>query len=258
LPEEGQPVLGAWAEVTELPLPEARASGTAVSTGGSVYVLGGEGPDGPSNTVYYLELDTHGDPAINPDTERPFGWGVSVAQSASAALPGPRVNHASFVNSGALYVIGGTDANGAAVATSYFTVPNAADGTINEWISLEATNLPAPVAGGAIAAIGQHAFLVGGSNGQEQLATVYRADLAPRPPFFRLGLFGLTVPALGIQGEIGQQLGYIISGSAAIGNFVILVIIGWMYSHKRETFRFFEWISRGRFRAPAPEEDYVV
>ena len=38
--------------------------------------------------------------------------------------------------------------------------------------------------------------------------------------------------------------------------FVILVIIGWMYSHRRETFRFFQWITRGRFRAP-PEEYYT-
>ena len=38
---------------------------------------------------------------------------------------------------------------------------------------------------------------------------------------------------------------------------MILIVIAWMYSHKRESFRFFEWISRGRFRAP-PEDDYAV
>ena len=80
------------------------------------------------------------------------------------------------------------------------------------------------------------------------------ADLAPQPAFFRLGLFGVTVPALGIEGEIGQQLGYIVAASAALGNFVILVIIAWMFSHRRESFRFFEWISRGRFRAPREDE----
>ena len=66
----------------------------------------------------------------------------------------------------------------------------------------------------------------------------------------------LTVPALSIKGEIGQQLGYIVAGSAALGDFVILVIIGWMYSHKPETFRFFRFITRGRFRPP-PEDEYT-
>ena len=108
----------------------------------------------------------------------------------------------------------------------------------------------------APAVVGSHVFLIGGSdaNGAENTSSL-RADLAPGAPFFRLGLFGLTVPALSIKGEIGQQLGYIVAGSAAMGNFVILVLIGWMFSHKRETFRFFQWISRGRFRAP-PEDDY--
>ena len=72
----------------------------------------------------------------------------------------------------------------------------------------------------AAAPVGQHVYLTGGSNDSGLLATTLRADLAPRTPFFRLGLFGLTVPALSIKGEIGQQLGYIVAGSAAIGVFV--------------------------------------
>jgi hypothetical protein len=108
------------------------------------------------------------------------------------------------------------------------------------------------------AQVGQFAFVAGGTtDGTNIDNAVLRSDVAPRPPFFRLGLFGVTVPALGIEGEIGQQLGYIIAGSAAIGNFVILVIIGWMYSHKAETYRFFRWISRGRFRAPREDEFQV-
>ena len=62
-----------------------------------------------------------------------------------------------------------------------------------------------------------------------------------------------TVPALSIKGEIGQQLGYIVAASAALGNFVILVILAWMYSNNRYA-RFLEWISRGRYRAPRQDE----
>ena len=251
----GQIRLQPWVEVTELPLPEARANATAVSLGGSVYVIGGEGPDGVSNTVFYLGLDTQGQPAVDHDSGRPFGWGVSVGQSASAALPEPRAGHTSFANSGAVYVLGGRTGDGTAAATNYWAVPNAADGTISEWLALDATDLPSPRQGAAAAVVGSYVFLAGGSDGQQPLDSSLRAGLAPQPAFFRLGLFGVTVPALSIKGEIGQQLGYIVAGTAALGNFVGLVVVGWMFSHRRETFRFFQWISRGRFRAP-PDEGY--
>jgi hypothetical protein len=83
-----------------------------------------------------------------------------------------------------------------------------------------------------------------------------RADLAPQPAFFRLGLFGVTVPALSIKGEIGQQLGYIVAAGAGTGGLITLILIGWAFSHRPQTFRFFQWISRGRFRAP-PEDEYT-
>ena len=251
----GQVRLQPWIEITELPLPEARASATAISTGPAIYVLGGEGPDGVSNLVFYLGLDTEGHPRIDHETERPFGWGVSVAQSASAALPAPRADHATFTNSGVIYVIGGRDADGSGVSTNYWAVPDAADGTVDRWLSQEPTNLTQPRRNAAAAVVGPHAFVIGGSSGDALLDSTVRGGLAPQPPFFRLGLFGVTVPALSIKGEIGQQLGYIVAGSAALGNFVILVVIGWMYSHKPETFRFFRWVTRGRFRPP-PDQEY--
>jgi hypothetical protein len=252
---EGETELEPWVEMTELPLPEARAGATAASAGGAMYVIGGEGPNGVSNMVTFLELDIHGDPAIDFATGRPYGWGVSVNQSASAALPEPRIGHTTFVNSGAIYAVGGRDANGATVSTNYWAVPNPTDGTISGWQRLDQTELPAPRSNAAAAVIGPTALLIGGSDqGGGELSNTVRAHLAPAPAFFRLGLFGVTVPALGIEGEIGQQLGYIVAASAALGNFVILVIVAWMFSHRRQTFRFFEWITRGRFRAPRDDE----
>ena len=89
-----------------------------------------------------------------------------------------------------------------------------------------------------------------------------RANLAPARPFFRLGAFGITVPALAIKGEIGQQLGYLAAGGAALGNFVVLVIIAIAYSHRRETRRFIAWISRGgsayRPRTSSPRTEDVL
>ncbi|MEP7360451.1 MAG: kelch repeat-containing protein, partial [Chloroflexota bacterium] len=228
-----------WTELTELVLPEPRADATAANTGGSVYILGGVGPDGVTDTVYYLGLDTKGNAVVNSKTERPFGWGVSVGQSASAALPAPRADATTFVNSGAIWVIGGRDANNAITNTAYWAVPNASDATISSWSMLDAINLLEPRSRASIAAVGSHVFLTGGGNDTGLLNSSLRGDLAPRTPFFRLGLFGITIPALSIKGEIGQQLGYIVAGSAALGNLFLLIGIGWMYSHRSESFRFF-------------------
>ena len=215
----------------------------------------GVGPNGVTNLVYYLGLDTKGNPAVNAKTQLPNGWGVSVNQSASAALPEPRAGATTFVNSGAIWILGGRGFDNAVTNTAFWAVPNSADGTISKWSELNATDLLEPRERASVAAIGSHVFVTGGSNDSGLLATSLRADLAPRAPFFRLGLFGLTVPALSIKGEIGQQLGYLVAGGAALGAFVLLVVIGWMYSHKPETFRFVRFITRGRVRPPL-EDDY--
>jgi hypothetical protein len=53
-------------------------------------------------------------------------------------------------------------------------------------------------------------------------------------PFFQLGLVGATVPGLKIDGEIGQQLGYLNAAGAGTVNFVILLLIGWAFAHKEQ------------------------
>ena len=254
----GTPALQPWVEVTELPLPEARADAAAASTGSAVYIIGGQGPAGPTNSVFYLAFDTHGDPTVDTATGRPFGWGVSAGPSAAAALPEARYDQISFVNSGTLFTVGGFNADGALVASTLWTVPSATDGTIRAWSELAATDLPEPRAQGVAALVGQFAYVAGGTtDGTNPDNGILRTDVAPQPPFFRLGLFGVTVPAMAIKGEIGQQLGYIAAGSVAAGTFVLLIVIGWMYSHKPETYRFFRWITRGRFRPPR-EDDFQV
>jgi hypothetical protein len=253
---ENQTKLGAFQEMTEIPLPEARAGATAVSLGISVYVLGGQGPSGVTNSVFFLGLDSHGNPLVNTASGRPFGWGVSVNQSASAALPEARQHATTFTNGGAIYVIGGQDANGTAVATNYWSVPNATNGLIGLWSRLDATDLPQAQSLSAVAVSGSTAFLVGGSGADGgDLTTVLRANLAAAPPYFRLGLFGVTVPALSIKGEIGQQLGYITAAGAGTGGLIFLIIIGWAFSHRPATFKFLQWVTRGHFRAP-PEDEY--
>ena len=80
---------------------------------------------------------------------------------------------------------------------------------------------------------GSTAFLLGGTRRRRAASTSsVSASLAPQEPFFRLGLVGVSVPALQIGGEIGQQLGYLAAAGVGTGNFVILVVVGWAFNHR--------------------------
>jgi hypothetical protein len=254
VPTSGKGDLAAWAELTELRLPEARADGTAVLLANFVYLLGGAGAQGVSNSVFFLALDSHGVPVVDTTTGRAQGWGVSIGPAAGYALPAARARHMSFANAGAIYVIGGVGVDGQLVDTNYWAVPVTTNGTIPAWQRLDVTDLPEPRADAGTLAVAAHVFLLGGETAAGPTNSNVRANLAPARPFFRLGLFGITVPALAIPDEIGQQLGYIAAATVALGDLVLLILVGVAFSHQRATLRLIERLSRGRFRVP-PEED---
>jgi hypothetical protein len=252
----GSSTLGAWQAVSQLPLPEARADQAAVMTGNFIYVLAGNGPNGPTNSVFFLALGSTQEPLLNPGTDQPYGWGVSTGPGADFALPEPRAQQISFANAGNIYVIGGVGADGQLVSTNYWATPDPVNGTLaGGWHQLDATDLPAPLAAASVADVSSTAFLIGGDTPSGTTAGSLRASLAPASPFFRLGLFGVTLPALSIKGEIGQQLGYIAAGGAALADFALLCLIAIAYSHRRQTRRFIAWLSRGRFRVPPEDLD---
>ena len=147
-------------------------------------------------------------------------------------LPEPRAHAASFTANGALYMIGGTDAQGAPQKTNYWAVPNATTGDIASWSHNDSTDLPDARARRRLSSVGSTAFVIGGQDATGPVDGSFRAGLSPKPPFFRLGLFGATIPALSIKGEIGQQLGYIDAMTVGLINFGILVIIGLAFSHR--------------------------
>ncbi|CAN5525278.1 hypothetical protein BH20CHL6_BH20CHL6_10840 [soil metagenome] len=255
LDQEGRtPTLGAWQERPELALPEPRARTLALSIGNFMYVVGGEGPNGPTNQVYRLQLDPRGQPATDEVTGQMLAWAISLGEQ---SLPEPRVDAAGFVASGNLYVVGGLDANGAPVNTVYWTVPDALGGDLLEWRVLEATNLPAPRADASVVPVGSYAYLAGGADAEGPTDTLFRSDLAPELPFFRLGMFGATIPALGIEGEIGQQLGYLNAAGVGGVNFVLLILVGLAFSHRRRTRAVLSRFSRGRI-SPPRDEDHAV
>jgi hypothetical protein len=64
------------------------------------------------------------------------------------------------------------------------------------------------------------------------------------PPFFQLGLVGATVPGLKIEGDIGQQLGYLNAAMVGTIDFVLLILIGVAFAHKEQTRALFARIVR--------------
>jgi hypothetical protein len=246
------PVLGVWEEVSALPLPEARAAATATLVGNFLYVVGGEGPKGITGTVFRLQLQS-GDPAVDINTKQLIGW-ATPREGQPGNLPAPRAHATSFTANGALYVIGGVDTSNAPQPTNFWAVPNATIGDVTAWEELNAADLPQPRSEAAIAPVGSVAFLISGNGPSGPVDTTFRAGLSPKPPFFKLGLFGATIPGLSIKGEVGQQLGYINAFGVGMTNFLLLVIVGIAFSHKAATMRIIERLSRGRFRAPRTDQ----
>lgn len=243
------PVLGAWEELAGVSLPEPRAHAAAVAIGEAIYLAGGEGPDGASDAVHRLVL-VNGEPQVDEVSGQPRGW---ASAPASQRLPAARAHAAGFTANGVLYVIGGVDGSGAPQATNLWSVPHAASGDLGEWHSTSPTDLPGPRARAPIAAVGSTVFMFGGEDESGTTDSLVRAGLSPKPPFFRLGLFGATIPALSIKGEIGQQLGYLNAMGVGMTNFAILVIVALALSRPEKTRQVIARLSRGRLKAPAKE-----
>jgi hypothetical protein len=241
-------------EPAGLTLPEARTAATAYSAPGFVYVVGGAGPDGqPTRSVFRLDLSLcPGDPNANCDErDLPFQW---ASAPESFQLPGPRAGAAGLFVNGTMYVIGGRDQNGP-VGTILWAIPETQDqfskGNLRNggWQHRNETDLRVARSGAGAAAVGSYAFLIGGA--EEAAATnLERANLAPAPPFFRLGIAGITIPGLQIKGDLGNQLGLLAAFLVFGGSLTLLIVLGWAFHHRPQAWAFISWVTRGRIRNP--------
>ena len=241
--------LEAWEE--RRGLVQATTGATAALIGDHVWLYGGTDAEGqPWGGVQRGEFGQEAaegeDP--NPDEGRLVEWGVQNESN----LPVARANTAAWTANGVLYVAGGTD--GQTVRPEvYWAVPDGA-GNLPEWRHLDVSDLDRPqgapaVEGAAPLVTGPNVVLVGGVTASGVSASSARASIAPQAPFFQLGLVGATVPALKVEGEIGQQLGYLNAAGAGTVNFVILLLIGWALAHKEQTRAFIgRMVSRRRGR----------
>ncbi|NJD27269.1 MAG: hypothetical protein FIA92_03105 [Chloroflexi bacterium] len=257
---DAQGALGPFEAQEPLRFPVADA-GVAFE-GGYVWVYGGTDANGPSGAVQRGTYGTPGaapggeganvaTPVPSPTTEEVEGiqrWAIADP----ANLPAARTDGAAFATNGVIYLAGGADASGPQ-SQLYWVVPDALGDVTEGWRHLDVTDLPTGgLVGAAPVIIGSHVVLIGGESASGVIASSVRANLAPELPFFQLGPFGVVVPALEVPGEIGQQLGYLAAAGVGTGNFLILVIIGWMLNHKERVRGWWSrWRARGRERAAA-------
>jgi hypothetical protein len=223
----------------QAPLQRPVTDASAALEGSFIWVYGGTDASGATASVQRgdygdpqaAEEGDHGavaTPAADAE-ETVTAWAVQDA----ANLPAPRTGGAGFAANGALYLVGGSDGT-TAQRGLYWAIPDSDGNLPGGWRHLDPTDLPAGLMDAAPVVSGSTAILIGGSDGTNELATSTRTSLAPGAPFFRLGIAGVTVPALQIPGEIGQQIGYLAAAGVGTGNFVILVIIGWAFNHRTQ------------------------
>ncbi len=216
--------LGTW--TVQAPLPVGTADASAAIVGSYLYLYGGSTPSGPVGTVLRGHL---GLGATNVGTVD--SWDIG---GGATNLPVARTLASGFSANGTLYLIGGSDGT-APQKQLYWTIPDA-KGDLPAWQNQPATDLPVGVQGSSAIINGSHVFLVGGTTVDQPAVTgSARANLAPKQPFFQLGLFGATVPGLAIGGEIGQQLGYLNAAGVGTVNFILLILIGWAFAHKERS-----------------------
>jgi N-acetylneuraminic acid mutarotase len=215
--------LGPWTPQAALPTGIGEAS--AALAGDHLFLYGGRDDRGPVGLVLRGN--------VGKDKEnlgRIVSWDIG---GAGTNLPVARTRGTGFTANGVLYLVGGSDEAGLH-GEMYWTVPDP-QGNLPGWQHLPVTDLPVGVEGASALVSGSVVFIVGGTESNGSLVGSARANLAPQAPFFQLGLLGVTVPALKIGGEIGQQLGYLNAAGVGTVNFVLLLLIGWAFAHKERT-----------------------
>jgi hypothetical protein len=215
---------------TQAPLARPQADGLGANIGDFIFLYGGHDDAGPVGAV---QVGSIGLPAAeglpdNPDEGKVTKWAIDNRFN----LPGARDDPAGYSANGTIYLMGGADQDGPRTEV-YWAIP-LTDGSVPEWKHLSQSDLPYGLTGASALVTGPNAVLVGGQTTDGVLQTSLRANTAPQAPFFQLGPFGATVPALKIDGEIGQQLGYLNAAGAGTLDFIILVLIGWAFAHKEQ------------------------
>ncbi|MBA3236290.1 MAG: hypothetical protein H0T59_09925, partial [Chloroflexi bacterium] len=147
---------------SDLNLPGARSDGAVLQVGSQILYIGGT--DGTTAQSSVLIAQTVGTGNFDAWTEGP-------------ALPEPRVDATVASVAGSIYVIGGTDADGAPTDTVFVLTPNTTTGELGDWTASDTLTLPEPLSGASIVATPDGALLIGGRNADGPVSTTWKATL---------------------------------------------------------------------------------
>lgn len=214
----------AW--VDQAPLAEANMDGFAAHVGDFAFVIGGRNDQGAVVATVQQGNIGGGPNATAKDPNRIDAW----RYSAQTNLPGPRAQLAGFVSNGQIYVIGGTD--GVNPRTEMLWASPDANGGYASWSHLAQTDLGQGLQASSGIVSGAFAFVIGGQTASGVITDSARTYLSPALPFFQAGILGVTIPGLKLDGEIGQQIGYLNAAGVGTVNFIVLIAVGWAFAHQ--------------------------
>ncbi len=215
--------MAAWVE--QRPMVEENMDGVAMRVGDVIFVVGGRNLSGQPVASVQQGLVGGGPAATAKDPNVIEAWRLSEQTN----LPVARSNMAGFTANGVLYVQGGTDAASPQPET-WWAVPNAS-GVIPAWRTLPQLDLGQGLDGAAGIASSSNGFVLGGRTSDGITVSAARANLAPQAPFFQIGILGATIPGLKLDGETGQQIGYLLAATVGAVNFILLLLVGWGFAH---------------------------
>jgi len=159
---------GPWS--TGPALPAARTKAAVTNLSGTVYLIGGEGPDGkPTDTVWSLGLD--------PDSGALKTWApvAGAAKGSNLTLPAPRSGASAIAVTDGIVIAGGWDADGKASGTVWKATINATTGALGEFT--EQAPLSHAVAEAASAFEGTFVWVYGGSDDKGPVGGVQRGTI---------------------------------------------------------------------------------
>jgi len=142
--------LGNWTDTA--PLPDGRSHGAIFAAANLLYVLGGEGPEGPSATIFYTAIGATGALGFG---DSPGRW-----ESNLRDLPKALTRAALAFHDGRLFLVGGEVA-GVPVAT-IIHARLYSDGQVGHWYT-NPLLLDSPRKSAATAVLGERLFVAGGA-----------------------------------------------------------------------------------------------
>ena len=156
-------------------LPEPRTEAAYASLAGVPFIIGGLDAAGNATTTAYIGILEDG--ALT-------GWALADGQEGrpDLTLPTPISGAAAATATNGLYLFGGRTADGVSNGVWRAVYPTVDAISVGGWEEMTDLALPAPRADAVAAIVGEHAYVIGGTDGERASRSVFRLDFAGAEP----------------------------------------------------------------------------